>query len=103
VSDSPGDDLVFECAHDRVAPAYIIKVIGAVFAVQRQVFLIRHRAASFCIVCKWLQLNVVFSQSKKHFNEKWLKNRVRRSSGTPCLYLVFYLFFSERQPDRTVT
>jgi hypothetical protein len=54
-------------------------------------------------VCKWLQLNVVFSQSKKHFNEKWLKNRVRRSSGTPCLYLVFYLFFSERQPDRTVT
>jgi hypothetical protein len=51
-------------------------------------------------VCKLLQLNVVFSQSN---NEKWLKNRVRRSSGTPCLYLVFYLFFSERQPDRTVT
>jgi hypothetical protein len=40
---------------------------------------------------------------KALFNEKWLKNRVSRSSGTPCLYLVFYLFFSERQPDRTVT
>ena len=24
---------------------------------------------------------------------------MRRSSGTPCLYLVFYLFFSGRQPD----
>ena len=30
------------------------------------------------------------------------KNRVRRSSGTPCLYLVFYLFFSGRQPDIAV-
>ena len=27
---------------------------------------------------------------------------MRRSSGTPCLYLVFYLFFSGRQPDLAV-